>query len=219
MTGKLLNPEQIKCQAVCLVRLNERTEWENRPEKDRSQTNGGLVGTISNEASCRFRLGSLLFNEIRAASYEISKNNTINSFGNGSFYICKLVTNVWKKFRPIFFSHALSSSCEHSFSHFSVPFFFLPNKLQEAENFPSFPNKQSRYLLLQNQAHSRSRSSYPMICNKKIKLKNSAGTFYQHARIHGFSKGQQNHCKESKKSTRTMYEIIILPFHRLNYQR
>lgn len=102
MTGKLLNPEQIKCQAVCLVRLNERTEWENRPEKDRSQTNGGLVGTISNEASCRFRLGSLLFNVIRAASYEISKNNTINSFGNGSFYICKLVTNVWKKFRPIF---------------------------------------------------------------------------------------------------------------------
>lgn len=203
MTGKLLNPEQIKCQAVCLVRLNERTEWENRPEKDRSQTNGGLVGTISNEASCRFRLGSLLFNEIRAASYEISKNNTINSFGNGSFYICKLVTNVWKKFRPFFFSHALSSSCEHSFSHFSDPFFFLANKLQEAENFPSFPNTQSRYLL----------------CNKKIKLKISAGTFYQHARIHGFSIGQQNHCKESKKATRTMYEIIILPFHRLNYQR
>lgn len=123
MTGKLLNPEQIKCQAVCLVRLNERTEWENRPEKDRSQTNSGLVGTISNEAYSRFRLGSLLFNEIRAASYEISKNNTINSFGNGSFYICKLVTNVWKKFRPIFFSHALSSSCDHSFSHFSDPFF------------------------------------------------------------------------------------------------
>ena len=113
----------------------------------------------------------------------------------------------------------LSSSCEHSFSHFSDPFFFLPNKLQEAENFPSFPNKQSRYLLLQNQAHSRSRSSYPMICNKKIKLKISAGTFYQHARIHGFSIRQVNRCKESKKATRTMYEIISLPFHRLNYQR
>lgn len=135
MTGKLLNPEQIKCQAVCLVRLNERTEWENRPEKDRSQTNGGLVGTISNEASCRFRLGSLLFNEIRAASYEISKNNTINSFGNGSFYICKLVTNVWKKFRPFFFSHALSSSCEHSFSHFSDPFFFFQTNYRKLKIF------------------------------------------------------------------------------------
>lgn len=204
MTGKLLNPEQIKCQAVCLVRLNERTEWENRPEKDRSQTNGGLVGTISNEASCRFRLGSLLFNEIRAASYEISKNNTINSFGNGSFYICKLVTNVWKKFRPIFSLSCFKFVVWTFFLslQWSI-FFFLANKLQEAENFPSFPNTQSRYLL----------------CNKKIKLKISAGTFYQHARIHGFSIGQQNHCKESKKATRTMYEIIILPFHRLNYQR
>lgn len=139
MTGKLLNPEQIKCQAVCLVRLNERTEWENRPEKDRSQTNGGLVGTISNEASCRFRLGSLLFNEIRAASYEISKNNTINSFGNGSFYICKLVTNVWKKFRPIFLSHALSSSCEHSFSHFSDPFFFSCKQTAGSWKFSIIP--------------------------------------------------------------------------------